>query len=122
MDFAGTVEAVCDGVKDYSIGDEKQMALIEQLGATAINYKTETVEQYVSRHTNGKDMDVVSLLFYFVVIYSIFRGRWSSNASFIFFSTGSAWTLPTARLTDERSIFIRRATSAPEILSSRTAK
>ena len=32
---------------------------IEQLGATAINYKTETVEQYVAKHTNGSGFDVV---------------------------------------------------------------
>ena len=48
------------GAEVYSTGGgEKQMALIEQLGATAINYKTETVEQYVSRHTNGAGFDLV---------------------------------------------------------------
>jgi len=40
-------------------GGEKQMALIGQLGATAINYKTETVEQYVEKHTGGAGFDVV---------------------------------------------------------------
>ena len=40
-------------------GGEKQLALIEQLGATAINYKTETVEQYVANHTNGSGFDLV---------------------------------------------------------------
>lgn len=43
-------------------------------------------------------------------------------AFLIFFSAGSASARLTARLTDERSMFIRRATSAPEFLSSRTAK
>ena len=48
------------GAEVYSTGGgEKQMALIEQLGATAINYKTETVEQYVSKHTNGAGFDLV---------------------------------------------------------------
>ena len=40
-------------------GGEKQLALIEQLGATGINYKTESVEQYVARHTGGSGFDVV---------------------------------------------------------------
>ena len=48
------------GAAVYSTGGgEKQMELIEQLGATAINYKTETVEQYVSKHTNGAGFDLV---------------------------------------------------------------
>ena len=40
-------------------GGDKQLALIEQLGATGINYKTEPVEQYVAQHTNGAGFDVV---------------------------------------------------------------
>jgi NADPH:quinone reductase-like Zn-dependent oxidoreductase len=40
-------------------GGEKQLALIEQLGATPINYKTESVEQYVNKHTGGAGFDVV---------------------------------------------------------------
>ncbi len=48
------------GAEVYATGGgEKQMALIEQLGATAINYKTETVEQYVSKQTNGAGFDLV---------------------------------------------------------------
>ncbi len=48
------------GAEVYSTGGgEKQMALIEQLGATAINYKTETVERYVAKHTNGAGFDMV---------------------------------------------------------------
>ena len=47
---------------------------------------------------------------------------WSSNALLISLSAVSARTRPTDRLTDERSMFIRRATSASEILNSRTAK
>ena len=40
-------------------GGEPQLALIEQLGATPINYKTESVEQYVAEHTGGAGFDVV---------------------------------------------------------------
>lgn len=40
-------------------GGEKQMALIEKLGATPINYKTESVEDYVSNHTDGAGFEVV---------------------------------------------------------------
>ncbi|WP_146537102.1 zinc-dependent alcohol dehydrogenase family protein [Rubripirellula reticaptiva] len=48
------------GAEVYSTGGgEKQLALIEQLGATGINYKTETVEQYVAKHTGGAGFDVV---------------------------------------------------------------
>lgn len=48
------------GADVYSTGGgEKQMALIEQLGATAINYKTESVEQYVGKHTDGVGFDLV---------------------------------------------------------------
>ncbi|WP_353777000.1 zinc-binding dehydrogenase [Winogradskyella sp. 3972H.M.0a.05] len=48
------------GADVYSTGGgEKQLELIEQLGATAINYKTEPVENYVKKHTNGKGFDIV---------------------------------------------------------------
>ncbi len=48
------------GADVYSTGGgEAQMALIERLGATPINYKTETVEQYVDKHTGGAGFDVV---------------------------------------------------------------
>ncbi|WP_442786438.1 zinc-dependent alcohol dehydrogenase family protein [Leptothoe sp. PORK10 BA2] len=48
------------GADVYSTGGgDKQLALIEQLGATGINYKTESVEQYVAKHTGGKGFDVV---------------------------------------------------------------
>lgn len=40
-------------------GGDKQMELIQRLGATPINYKTETVEQYVAAHTGGRGFDVV---------------------------------------------------------------
>lgn len=48
------------GAQVYSTGGgDKQLALIEQLGATAINYKTESVEQYVAQYTGGTGFDIV---------------------------------------------------------------
>lgn len=48
------------GAEVYSTGGgEKQLALIEELGATPINYKTESVDDYVDKHTGGAGFDVV---------------------------------------------------------------
>lgn len=48
------------GAEVYSTGGgEKQLALIEELGATSINYKTESVEQYVEKHTGGAGFDLI---------------------------------------------------------------
>lgn len=48
------------GADVYSTGGgDKQLALIEKLGASAINYKTETVEAYVQKYTSGDGFDVV---------------------------------------------------------------
>ncbi len=48
------------GADVYSTGGgEPQMELITRLGATAINYKTESVEQYVAKHTGGAGFDLV---------------------------------------------------------------
>lgn len=48
------------GAEAYSTGGgDKQIALIEQLGAHGINYKTETVSDYVAKHTNGAGFDIV---------------------------------------------------------------
>lgn len=48
------------GAEVYSTGGgDPQTALITQLGATAINYKTESVEQYVAEHTGGAGFDLV---------------------------------------------------------------
>lgn len=49
--FGGDVYATCSS--------NKQAELIEKLGATTINYKTETVEDYVATHTDGTGFDVV---------------------------------------------------------------
>jgi NADPH2:quinone reductase len=48
------------GAEVYSTGGgDTQTELIEKLGATAINYKTETVTDYVEKHTQGAGFDVV---------------------------------------------------------------
>ncbi|WP_461587372.1 zinc-dependent alcohol dehydrogenase family protein [Winogradskyella sp.] len=48
------------GADVYSTGGgNEQLELIESLGATGINYKTETVENYVQKHTIGEGFDVV---------------------------------------------------------------
>jgi len=40
-------------------GGDKQLALIEELGAKSINYKTETVTEYVEKHTSGAGFNLV---------------------------------------------------------------
>ncbi|MFT2089771.1 zinc-dependent alcohol dehydrogenase family protein [Paraglaciecola sp. 2405UD69-4] len=48
------------GAQTFSTGGgDNQLALIEQLGATAINYKTESVSDYVNQHTQGAGFDLV---------------------------------------------------------------
>lgn len=48
------------GAEVYATGGgEKQLALIEHLGATSINYKTQAVPEYVEKHTGGVGFDVV---------------------------------------------------------------
>lgn len=48
------------GADVYSTGGgDKQLALIKELGATAINYKTETVADYVANYTNGEGFGLV---------------------------------------------------------------
>ena len=42
-----------------TISGDKQADIIEQYGATAINYKAEKVVNYVAKHTDGKGFDVV---------------------------------------------------------------
>ncbi|NNE91082.1 MAG: zinc-binding dehydrogenase, partial [Verrucomicrobiales bacterium] len=40
-------------------GGDAQLALIEKLGASGINYKTESVEDYVEKHTGGAGFDLI---------------------------------------------------------------
>ena len=43
----------------YATGGENQKAIIEGLGATAINFNAETVADYVGKYTDGAGFDVV---------------------------------------------------------------
>jgi len=48
------------GADVYATGSkDKQLSLIEKLGATAINYRTETVADYIEQHTEGAGFDLV---------------------------------------------------------------
>lgn len=48
------------GADVYSTGGgDKQLALIERLGAVPIHYKQESVEQYVAKHTDGNGFEIV---------------------------------------------------------------
>lgn len=48
------------GAEVYATGGgDRQLALIEELGATPINYKTQSVEDYVAKHTGGAGFEVV---------------------------------------------------------------
>jgi alcohol dehydrogenase len=49
--FGADVYATCSG--------GKQMDVIESYGATAINYKTEKVADYVAKHTDGAGFDII---------------------------------------------------------------
>lgn len=40
-------------------GGDKQIEMIEKLGAIGINYKKESVEEYVEKYTNGNGFDIV---------------------------------------------------------------
>jgi len=40
-------------------GGDKQLALIEKLGGKSINYKTETVADYVEKHTKGTGFNII---------------------------------------------------------------
>jgi len=45
--------------KVYATGDASQLEAIGGFGATAIDYSTETVEQYTAQHTDGDGFDIV---------------------------------------------------------------
>lgn len=49
--FGAAVYSTCSG--------RKQLEIIEQLGATSIDYQTEAVEDYVEKYTNGAGFDVI---------------------------------------------------------------
>ncbi len=48
------------GAEVFATGSgAEKMQVIEKLGGTAINYKTETIEQFVAAHTDGAGFDIV---------------------------------------------------------------
>ncbi len=48
------------GAEVYATGgDDRKLALIKELGAIGINYKSETVAEYVAKYTDGAGFDVV---------------------------------------------------------------
>ncbi|HEV7320142.1 MAG TPA: zinc-dependent alcohol dehydrogenase family protein [Ensifer sp.] len=47
------------GAEVYATGNAGQREVIEALGATAIDYRNETVEDYVATHTGGEGFDLV---------------------------------------------------------------
>ncbi|MGH1373763.1 MAG: zinc-dependent alcohol dehydrogenase family protein [Cellvibrionaceae bacterium] len=48
------------GAEVYSTGSgDRSLALIDKLGATPIDYRQESVESYVEKHTEGKGFDLV---------------------------------------------------------------
>lgn len=51
--------AVAIGAEVYATGSAAQRTLIESLGATAIDYRTTTVEQYVKQYTDDTGFDII---------------------------------------------------------------
>lgn len=51
--------AVALGAEVYATGSSAQKDMIQSLGATAIDYRSENVEEYVSRYTDGVGFDVI---------------------------------------------------------------
>jgi NADPH2:quinone reductase len=47
------------GADVYATGSARQRAAIQGHGATFIDYASETVDEYVQRHTNGEGFDIV---------------------------------------------------------------
>ncbi|SAK44354.1 zinc-containing alcohol dehydrogenase superfamily protein [Caballeronia hypogeia] len=51
--------ALATGAHVFATASKKDHAYVESLGATAIDYRTMTVEQYVAMHTDGSGFDLV---------------------------------------------------------------
>ncbi|MBP0600371.1 zinc-dependent alcohol dehydrogenase family protein [Herbaspirillum sp. LeCh32-8] len=51
--------ALAAGAEVYATGSAEQRNVIESLGATFINYRTQSVDDYVALHTGGEGFDVV---------------------------------------------------------------
>lgn len=51
--------AVAHGAKVFATASSQKRAIVESYGATAIDYRSSTVEQYVKQHTCGAGFDLV---------------------------------------------------------------
>lgn len=51
--------AIARGAQVYATGSAKHRAVIEELGATFIDYQQQMVEEYVAQHTAGEGFDIV---------------------------------------------------------------
>jgi NADPH2:quinone reductase len=51
--------AVAAGARVFATGTAEQKEIIESYGATAIDYVSTTVEQYVEQHTGGEGFDLI---------------------------------------------------------------
>lgn len=51
--------AVAHGAEVYATGSIRHRAVIESLGATFIDYRQQTVEEYVAQYTSGDGFDIV---------------------------------------------------------------
>ncbi|GLU55756.1 zinc-dependent alcohol dehydrogenase family protein [Dyadobacter frigoris] len=47
------------GAQVFATGSESQKSILNKLGATAIDYQTETVSDYVDNHTKGEGFDII---------------------------------------------------------------
>ncbi len=51
--------AIAAGAEVYAVDGAAKAEYLTQLGATPIDYRTSTVEEYVARHTGGRGFDIV---------------------------------------------------------------
>lgn len=47
------------GAEVFATGSKSQKSILENLGATAINYQNESVSDYVDKHTKGEGFDII---------------------------------------------------------------
>jgi NADPH2:quinone reductase len=47
------------GAEVFATVSAEKMAIVERFGATPINYQNTTLDEYLSRHTNGEGFDIV---------------------------------------------------------------
>lgn len=51
--------AKAKGADVYATGSAKSQNVIERLGATAIDYETQQIDEYVQKYTDGKGFDII---------------------------------------------------------------